>query len=136
MMRLMSHFIAPAVTAFPDDDLPRYPHPGDDALASPQARRYIRSGGDGQLACSVNTETTRRRPLSARPSGRPHRARVPPSALQALTERPNPLTAPANDHPNASTPKEAKRAILDRFEGKIMDRFKGKGNILTPRAKQ
>ena len=38
------------------------------------------------------------------------------------------MTAPANDQPNVSTPKEAKTTILDRF--------KGKGNILTPRAKK
>ncbi len=57
----MSHFTAPAITVIPDDDLPRYPHPGDDALASPQARRYIASGADGKRPYSVSTETTRRR---------------------------------------------------------------------------
>jgi hypothetical protein len=57
----MNHFTAPGITVPTDDDLPRYPHPGDDALASPQSRRYIRSGDDGQLPYSVSTETTRRR---------------------------------------------------------------------------
>ena len=37
-------------------------------------------------------------------------------------------SAPAADKANVSTPEEAKRTILDRF--------KGKGNILTPRAKK
>ncbi|MCP9930601.1 hypothetical protein KBY82_07385 [Cyanobium sp. AMD-g] len=57
----MNHFISPVITVIPDDDLPRYPHPGDDALASPQSRRYIRSGDDGHLSYSVSTESTRRR---------------------------------------------------------------------------
>ena len=57
----MQHFTAPVFTVTPDDDAPRYPHPGDDALASPMARRYIASGDDGNRPYTVNTETTRRR---------------------------------------------------------------------------
>ncbi len=60
MMRRMEHFTSPAITVHPDDDAPRYPHPGDDALASPQARRYFRSGGDGQPPYSKDTQNTRR----------------------------------------------------------------------------
>ncbi len=57
----MNHFTPPAITVYPDDDAPRYPHPGDDALASPQSRRYIASGADGKRSYSVSNETTRRR---------------------------------------------------------------------------
>jgi hypothetical protein len=46
----MNHFTAPVLTVIPDDDLPRFPDPADDALASPQARRYSRSITDGQRA--------------------------------------------------------------------------------------
>lgn len=38
------------------------------------------------------------------------------------------MSTPAPDQTNVSTPKEAKRTILDRF--------KGKGSILTPRSKK
>ncbi len=55
----MNHFTAPAVTVIPDDDLPHYPDPAEDALASPQARRYFRSGGDGQPPYSRDTQNTR-----------------------------------------------------------------------------
>jgi hypothetical protein len=43
-----------------DDDAPKVPDPADDALASPQARRYFRTVADGQRAYSGNTENTRR----------------------------------------------------------------------------
>jgi hypothetical protein len=43
---------------------------------------------------------------------------------------------PHNDQPTVSTPKGAKRTILDRFKGNTLDRFKGKRNILTPRSKK
>jgi hypothetical protein len=46
----MNHFTAPVLTVPTDDDLPRYPDPADDALASPQARRYFRTVADGQRA--------------------------------------------------------------------------------------
>ena len=58
----MNHFIGPAVIVYPvDDDSPRRPDPAEDALASPMARRYIRSGDDGNRPYTVNTETTRPR---------------------------------------------------------------------------
>jgi hypothetical protein len=56
----MNHFSPAVLTVIPDDDLPRYPDPADDALASPQARRYSRTVADGQRPYSGNTENTRR----------------------------------------------------------------------------
>jgi hypothetical protein len=61
MIHGMNQSTAPFLTVTPDDDLPRYPDPADDALASPMARRYSRTVADGQRAYSGNTETTRRR---------------------------------------------------------------------------
>lgn len=60
MMRRMSQSTAPFLSVIPDDDLPRYPDPADDALASPMARRYFRTVADGQRPYSGNTESTRR----------------------------------------------------------------------------
>jgi hypothetical protein len=58
MIHGMNQSTAPFLTVTPDDDLPHYPDPADDALASPQARRYFRSVGDGHLPYSVSSETT------------------------------------------------------------------------------
>jgi hypothetical protein len=55
----MNHFSPAAITVPTDDDLPRYPDPADDALASPMARRYFRAVADGQRDYSGNSKPSR-----------------------------------------------------------------------------